>query len=353
MKIIAYVAIDYRYFARLLPQLKKSAEVFPLVVLETLSKLGGPAVTPEEWRQFWNFLLDQEQPDAIWCYALPDEITLAVAARHRLPVLIQEYYGHQPHNLTGILPYAADWNACYQHRSPPTLLPPARQREWPVITLSLSEAFYPADETIAELLRTYRPGGASPRYLYWYPNAVAADFTALLKLVMELCRSNDRLRGCPLRVRPHPRYPEAFAAIADAVETADDPSTAIDRSPAAEALAETDIVVHVNSNYGFDAVRCGAEVISAGGFAFFDNPLYTRSVHTATELSTALTSSVRKIREYGKIPPSFLPWLLQDLEPGGSFFHPCLEPYPDGLLATTLQQAGRIPLLPLPEGAPS
>jgi len=343
MKVLAYVAIDYVYFTKLIPRLQQEVEVVPIVVYEMLHKLGGSQVTRAEWGMFLDYMLVNEKPDAIWCYALPDEETLAAGRRHRIPVLIQEYYGHYPYNLSGILPYGADWNAFYQVGPEPEET--GRRNEWPNITISLSEAFYPASDTIPIYMESYKPGGASSSYPFWQPNGTGRDFVDLTMKVINFCRGNKELSQCPIRVRLHPRYPERFRQTAEAVEAAGDPLSVIDRSTVAESLDWTDVVVHVNSNYGFDAIRAGGEVISAGGFAFFDNPLYSHAVRTPEALQCGLEKAAQKIRTKGKVPRPFVSGLLHDLEKGGQFYHPCLEPYESGNLSKALACAAKVPRL--------
>ncbi|MDD3118040.1 MAG: hypothetical protein PHQ27_02560 [Victivallales bacterium] len=343
MKLIAYLCTDYVYFSRLLPELRTTAEVLPVVVCELLHKLGGNA-TPAGLAGIWDYLMGRESYDALWCYGLPDEITLAQCRRHRIPVLIQEYWGHYPGNLTGILPHHADWQAYYAAELTGVRPEPGRKNDHPAITVCLSDGLYSAESTLGAVMKDYVPGGKSPRNPFWYPNRLFHSYAELAALVIDICRRDTTLVDCPVRVRLHPRYPERFQAAADDVVARNDPRYTVDISPVGDSLAATDIVVHVNSNYGFDGLRAGAEVISVGGRAFFDHPQLTAVVETASQLRVQLRDKAALIRQRGRQRRQFLPLLLRDLTT--RFHHPCLEPYPAGVLGEVLQRAAAVPQLP-------
>ena len=343
MKIIAYLCTDYIYFSQLMPQLKKSCDIMPVVLCELLYKLGANA-TPEGLAGIWDYLMSGEHYDGLWCYGLPDEVTLAQCRKHRVPVLMQEYWGHYPHNLSGILSRDTDWRQYYA--SELDTLPPAtgRVNPAPVITVCMSDGLYDQSLTLGEVMKAYQPGGRSPRNPFWFANRIFNSYAGLASVVIENCRQDPLLADCRVHVRLHPRYPEKFQDAADYVASLHDPRYTVDTSPVGESLEATDIIVHVNSNYGFDGLRAGAEVISVGNFAFFDHPQLTASAMTATQLHELLREKAALIRNRGRLRQPFMPLLLRDLET--VFHHPCLEPYPPGRIGEVISRAAALPLLP-------
>ncbi len=343
MKIIAYLCTDYIYFSKLMPELQKDCEVLPVVLCEMLHRLGEQA-TPDGLAGLWDYLMSQDRYDGLWCYGLPDEATLAQCRKHRVPILMQEYWGHYPCNLSGILSHDADWARYYAPELAGAMPEPTRKNAAPVITVCMSDGLYDQSLTLGEVMKTYRSGGRSPRNPFWYPTRMFKSYAEFAALVIEACRRDPLLSDCPVRVRLHPRYPERFQDAADYVRSLNDPRFSIDTAPVGESLGATDIVVHVNSNYGFDALRDGAEVISVGGFAFFDNPQLTCVAMSAVQLHEQLRQKVELIRTRGRQRLAFMPLLLRDLET--VFYHPCLEPYPAGGIGNAIARAAALPLLP-------
>lgn len=344
MKIVAYVNGDYIYYVSLLPKLGKECEVLPLVLCETLHKLkkAADAPLPDLYADLWDYILGREHYDGIWCYGLPDEICIAKSRQYGVPVLIQEYFGHYPGNLSGIFSLDADYQTFYKSRSLPETTGMGK-KDAPVICLAFSLGLYDHPTSLGAWMENYEAGGRNPGNPYWRVMRMYKSYRELAEIVVGLCRETPELQDCEVRLRPHPRYPEIFADVIDYANALNDPRYRLSREPVGEMLETTDVLVHVNSNCGFDALRAGCEVISVGGFSFFSNPQLQTVVYEPGELLQALKTGVENIRQRGKQVKSFLPPLLEDM--AAELHHPCLEPYPDGRLFQALSYAVSMPLL--------
>jgi hypothetical protein len=336
VKIIAYVALGFRYFGMLVPKISKYHEITLFPFFEILKKLG-PDVTPETYAVFLEHFLSQENYDGLWSYARPDEITLDVCYKNDVPVLIQEHFGHYPFNIDSLFPAHCDFEKLYDGRERMSF--EGRPRENPVITYCLSKGIYDVAGSSPEVLKN-NYSGKDEYDPYWFKDEMLTDYKKLVEVTAEFVLNMPELSDCLFYVRPHPRYPEIFREAVEFAESIGDKRVKVDRGPVADSIERTDIAVTVRSNYGFDAFRAGREVITMKAHAFYAHPQLTVTAHSKAGYLSALSDSARKIRRRGRRPKWFLPYLIESLR--GPMSSKCLEPYSIRRLSEAIEYGVKI-----------
>jgi hypothetical protein len=340
MRIIAYISKVYNYFRETLPVLSKSAEIVPLDLYDTLRKMG-PGAGPDDFSLLWDRIFDGGGIDALWSYALPDEITIAAARKHNIPLLIQEFYGHCPERIRAVLPLDCDFDANFPASAEPPAPEPGRDGP-PVIVLALSEGLFDESRTIEAFMPKFSPGGMIPMNPFWFPTHGLRSYMELVKMTVDSFKGSGAFSDCILKIRPHPRYKELFQDIADWAERLGDPRVKLDWSPAAESLKEAAVVINVNSNYGFDALRAGRGVVTFGGRAFYASPQLTASPKNQDELSAAMRGLLAEFRKNGARVKPFLPGLLAALKTELGFVAEAPSATGAELLAGHIQNAAKL-----------
>lgn len=342
MKIIAYVANSYFYFGTQIPLLSELCEILTVPLFEILKNKLGKNTTPEEFALFWDSIMSKDKYDVLWAYNRPDEVTIAKCMEYNVTIMVQEYFGHYPYNICGLLPLNCDFEKRYKDKVP-ILNEKKEFDEKPLkITYSLSVAIFDEDSNISNIIGKYK-GKDEFLDIYWRGNPCMEDYLTLVKILVDVCFASNELKDSQICVRPHPRYPEKFKDVIDYVEKLNDPRVVLDYSDIKDSLENTDIAICANSSYGFDALRAGCEVITFDGKAYYAHSQLTQSPKNPEELKISLLNAVRKIRENRKTGKSFLPFLLEDLE--GPLANPCLFPYDVNKLMSAFEYGIAFPRL--------
>jgi hypothetical protein len=318
-KIIAYITVTYRYFNEIIPELSRSFEIIPLYLFKTLKKLGNNP-TPDNFAIFLENFINENPCDALWSYNKPDEITTAICCKRNIPIFVQEYYGHCPYNIDAIMPFNLD---CLKLSSNNNQKDKNILHEHPLITFILSPGIFSDNNNISAVFKNW--SGKEDNHPFWFKNNLLEDYSSLMKLTIDLYKSLPELKDCRLVIRPHPKYKEKFQQEINYIENLHDKDIILDYSPTTDSLNKTDIVICVASNYGFDGIRNGCEVITFGNKAFYNNPQLTLSPCTPEELIMSLTTTVNKIKINGKKIKPFVPQLIKELK--GPLASICESPF--------------------------
>jgi hypothetical protein len=341
MKVIAYIAASYRYFGDNMPRAARDFDLTPFPLYENLLKMGKET-TPEDFALFWDCLLEKERFDALWSYARPDEITVQKCAERGIPVLIQEYYGHHPKRISAIAPLRCDWEKVFPPNEEDIAAGP-RPKARPVITVTLSEGGYSKHRTISRFIHVY-DGANVPLHPFWFPCDELRSYADFVKMILSARDASPVLKECEIRLRPHPRYPQVFQNEIGLIEKLGDPAVTVDRTPLADSLAGTDIIINVNSNHGFDGLRAGKTVITFNDRAFYANPCLTLSPMTPAELARDLEKAAVRLMANGTRPIRFIRRLERMLE--GPLSYPCIgQPEDESKLKNAVELAASLPLI--------
>jgi len=328
------------YFGEIMPKLSKYMEIFPVGLYEILKKLGDNA-NAECLGLFWDSVLSEGEYDAMWTYSRPDEVTIDKCRQYNIPIVIQEYYGHYPYNITALFPFDCDIEKAYGGKEADRQISSPGKKS-PVITVALSEGLYSVENRLDVSISRYQ-GKSVHLHPFWQDSNILNSYLTYVSTIVEICRGCSELQDCKLMIRPHPRYPALFKEVADYVKNIGSELLVLDFSSVEDSLKETDIILNVNSNYGFDGIRAGCEIITFEDRAFYSNPFLTHSPENPLQLKETLIKSVEKIRKEGKILKNYIPGMLKDME--GILSNSCLGPYDIEHIGNSFEYAVKLPVI--------
>ena len=343
MNIIAFMSRRFDYFREIIPQvISPEFRIIPIDFYELLSKFDKNKAF-DELGLFWDSFLSSSHCDALWSYNLPDEQTIFKCKQYGVPMLIQEFYGHFPEKLPAIIPMDMDFTKHYGLNTDENT-GPDKKKSPVVITVALGVVPYSDGYSIPSTISRNKSDGKVPISSFWKNDALIVSNLNFIASIFTIFENTPELSDCLLRVRIHPKYPEYFADEINYVRKLNNPAVVIDDIPnPLQALESSDIVICIDSNFGFDALRTGCEVINYGGKAFYGNPQLTFSPKNPGEFQKNLMEAVGRIRKQGKRIKPFIAPFIRDLKTTMSC--PCEKPYDIEKVKNSLRYALSIPLI--------
>ena len=343
MNIIAFIPRRLDYFNEVLGKLSQPGfEVLPLYFYELLFKFDKNRAF-EELGFFWDSFFSSSHYDALWSYNLPDELTTSKCRQYGVPVLIQEFYGHFPERLPAIVPMDMDFIKHYGENTDETGKPDGRKSS-PVITIALGIVPYSDGNTIPSTINRSNFDGKVPISSFWKNDGLILSNLNFIASIFTIFENTPEFSDCILKVRIHPKYPDLFINEISYVQKLNNPRIGIDDSASPfQSLETSDIVICIDSNFGFDALRAGAEVITYGGKAFYGNPQLSPSPKNAVEFQKSLIEAVGKIKTRGRKQKPFMTSFIADLKNNMSC--PCEKPYDIEKIKNSIQHVLSIPLI--------
>ena len=272
MNIIAFIPRRLDYFNEVLDKLSSSdLKVLPLYFYELLFKFDKNRAF-EELGLFWDGFFSSSHYDALWSYNLPDELTISKCRQYGVPIFIQEFYGHFPERLPAIVPMDMDFMGHYKKNTDENR-DSGEKKGIPVITMALGIVPYSDGYTISSTISNNKFDGKVPISSFWKNDKLILSNLNFVASIFTIFENTPELSGPTLKVRIHPKYPDLFINEINYVRKLNNPRISIDDSAnPLQSLESSDIVICIDSNFGFDAIRAGCEVITYGGKAFYEIP---------------------------------------------------------------------------------
>lgn len=343
MNIIAFIPRRLDYFNEVVYKLSSpDFEVLPLYFYELLSKFDKNRAF-EELGLFWDKFFSSSRYDALWSYNLPDELTIFKCRQYGVPILIQEFYGHFPERLPAIVPMDMDLVKHYG-KSAGENKESKEGKSSPLVTIALGIVPYSDGYTISSTISSNKTDGKVPISSFWKNDGLILSNLNFIASIFTIFENTPELSDCVFKVRIHPKYPDLFVNEINYVRKLDNPRISIDDSAdISQSLESSDIVICIDSNFGFDAIRAGSEVITYGKKAFYGNPQLSSSPNGATEFQKSLVEAVNKIKTIGKRRKPFMDSFISDLK--NSMSCPCEKPYDIEKIKNSIHYALSIPLI--------